>query len=66
MAKIKTKELRNLSAAEIEQKTSELQKELLELRQKRIVGQLDKPHLFRSVKRQIARLNTIKREAQHA
>lgn len=65
MAKAKLQDLRSLSAGELDLKRAELAKELLDLRQKRLVGQLDKPHLFRQVKRQIARILTIRREAQN-
>ncbi len=63
---MKVKELRGLSAAELRQKKTGLEKELFELNHKKLVGQLDKPHHFRNTRRQIARINTILKEAPHA
>ena len=65
MSKMKVGELRNLSVPELEQKKGTLQKELFDLRQKRVGGQLDKPHFFKQLRRQIARINTIEREKAH-
>ena len=65
MSKQKINELRNLSQGELDLKRQALEKDLFELRQKKSSGQLDKPHLFRVTKRQIAKINTIKRELQH-
>ncbi len=56
-----------MKVSELRQKTVEdLQKELLEslreqfnLRMQRATGQLSKPHLFREVRRNIARIKTI-------
>ncbi len=62
MSRVKAKELRDLSKQELEQKQVGLQKELHDLRQKKITGQLEKPHLFRQVRRNIARIETLKRE----
>lgn len=66
MSQLKAKELKNLSAGELVQKRSALQKELFELNQKKLVGQLDKPHLFKNARRQIAQINTFLREAKNA
>ncbi len=60
--KIKAKELRGLSDQELDQKKDALEKELHDLRQKKLTGQLDKPHQFKLVRRQIAQVNTIKKE----
>ena len=65
MSRIKANELRNLSAAELQQKKDVLEKEMFELRQKRLVGQLDKPHVFKSVRRQIAQIETVTREKKN-
>lgn len=62
----KARDLRNLSAEELNQKTAALEKELHELRQKKITGQLDKPHRFKQLRRQVAQVNTIKKEMSHA
>lgn len=60
-----TSDLRNLSAQELIHKKSSLDKELQELRQKRLTGQLDKSHLFKASRRQIARVLTILKEKAH-
>ncbi len=64
--KVKVKDLRTLSHAELDQKKDSLEKELHDLRQKKITGQLDKPHFFKQIRRQIARINTIQTETAHA
>ena len=66
MSKLKIGDLKGLSVQELDQKKTTLQKELFELRQKRLTGQLDKPHTFKLVRKQIAQINTIKREKQNA
>ena len=62
----KAKDLRDLSATELQQKKAALEKELYELRQKKVSGQLDKPHLFKMTHRQAAQVNTILREKKNA
>ena len=66
MARVKARELKNLSEAELDQKLGTLKRELFELSAKKITGQLDKPHLFKYTKKQIAQVNTIKREKESA
>ena len=65
MSRVKAATLRDLSAQEVKSKIAGLQKELFELRQKKVTGQLEKPHQFKAARRQIAQLNTIKREKQN-
>ena len=65
MSRIKVNTLRDLSLQELQSKENAFQKELFDLRQKKITGQLDKPHLFKSVRRQIAQVHTLKREKQN-
>ncbi len=65
MSRPKSKDLRNLSAQELDQKKDVLQKELHSLRQKKITGQLDKPHQFKATRRQVAQINTIIREKKN-
>ncbi len=62
MSKVKAKDLKALSAQELNEKKAQLEKELHELRQKKIVGQLDKPHQFKVARRQIARILTIQNQ----
>jgi large subunit ribosomal protein L29 len=54
------KEIRDLSAAEINVKLNATRDELLSLRLKKQTGQVEKTHLLRSLRKDIARLETIK------
>ena len=65
MSRVKVRDLRGLSAGELNQKKAALQKEIFELNQKKLVGQLDKPHFFKNTRRQIAQINTILRETKN-
>lgn len=65
MSRVKMDTLRALSLQEVRSKVSSLQKELFDLRQKKVTGQLEKPHQFKAARRQIAQLNTIKREKEN-
>ena len=65
MSLVKGKDVRGLSAIELDQKQEALEKELQDLRQKKVTGQLDKPHSFKAVRRQIAQINTVRREKQN-
>ncbi len=65
MSKFKVADLKALSAQELDQKITAIEKELHDLRQKRITGQLDKPHLFKRSRRQIAQVLTVKQEAKN-
>lgn len=65
MDKAKTKDLRGLSSDELNLKKQSLEKGLNELRQKKVTGQLDKPHQFKLMRRQIAQINTIEKEKQN-
>ena len=65
MSLVKGKDVRGLSAVELDQKQEALEKELRDLRQKKVTGQLDKPHAFKATRRQIAQINTIRREGQN-
>ena len=66
MSRVKANDLRGLSGDELNQKRAGLEKELQDLRQKKVTGQLDKPHFFKIVRRQIAQVHTIEREKQNA
>ncbi len=63
---MKAKEIRELSAAELEVKLVELKKDLFNLRLQHATNQLDNPTRIADVKRDIARVNTILRERQLA
>ncbi|HXA14049.1 MAG TPA: 50S ribosomal protein L29 [Opitutaceae bacterium] len=57
-----TKEIRDLAPAEIETKLRATRDELLMLRLKKNTGQIEKPHVLRVLRKDIARLQTILRE----
>ena len=65
MSQVKVRELRNLSQAELVLKKEALHKELFDLRQKKLTGQLDKPHLFQAARKQIAQICTLLNEAEN-
>jgi len=52
------KELRGLSEQELQDKLDDLNKQLMELQFKRRSG-VEKPHLFKVVKKDIARIFTV-------
>ena len=62
MSRVKAKDLRGLSHIELDQKKQGLEKELHDLRQKKAMGTLEKPHQFKIIRREIAQLNTIRKE----
>ncbi len=57
---MKAKEIRELSAAEINVKLNETRDKLLGLRLRKQTGQVEKTHELRSLRKDIARLETIK------
>lgn len=59
---MKAKEVRNMSAAELEAKLTELKKDLFTLRMQHATNQLDNPIKINGVKKDIARVKTILRE----
>ncbi len=61
---MKTSELRNKSADELQSELLALLKEQFNLRMQRGVGQTPSPHLFGKVKKQIARVKTILSEKE--
>ena len=56
---MKVKELNNLSKEELLQKIKTLKEELFKLNMQRYGGRVDKPHMFGSVKKDIARIQTV-------
>ena len=66
MKAVKAKDLRNLSQGELLEKRRGFEKNLFDLRQKQVTGQLDKPAEFKKSRRQVARINTLLREAENA
>jgi large subunit ribosomal protein L29 len=53
------KEIRELTAAEIDTKLRELREQLVALRLKKNTGQVEKPHMLREYRKDVARLETI-------
>ena len=61
---MKTKELRELSVEQLNEKVLELKKDLFNLRLAHATNQLDNPTKIADVKRDIARIKTIIRERE--
>ena len=61
---MKANEIRNLSVAELDQKLSELKKDLFMLRMQHATNHLDNPIKISNVRRDIARVKTVLREKQ--
>ena len=59
---MKANEIRKLSAAELDSKLADLQKDLFMLRMQHATNQLDNPLRIADVKKDIARIKTIIRE----
>ena len=62
--KMKANEIRNLSVAELDQKLSELKKDLFMLRMQHATNHLDNPIKISNVRRDIARVKTVLRQKQ--
>ena len=58
------KEIRELSVAELNDKLADLKDELYKLRFQHAINQLDNPMRITAVKKDIARVQTILREAE--
>ncbi|GAF14853.1 LSU ribosomal protein L29p [Bacillus sp. JCM 19046] len=61
---MKATDIRNLTTAEIEQKTQSLKEELFNLRFQLATGQLENPVQIREVRKGIARAKTVLRERE--
>lgn len=61
---MKTTEIRELSAAELDTKLADLKEELFNLRFQMSTGQCENPMKIRDVKKSIARIKTIQRERE--
>lgn len=66
MKSVKTSELRNLQAGEIETKLADAREELMKLRFQAVTGQLTDTSRLRILRRDIARMQTILREQPSA
>ena len=56
---MKTKEIRELSPAELAARKHELREESFHLRMQQQSGQLEKPSQIRAIRREIARIETV-------
>lgn len=56
MPLVKAKQLRELGADDLIQRLDRLRKEQYELGLKKDIGQLDRPHRFRHIRREIAQI----------
>jgi len=63
---MKASEIRALSASELDAKLLALKDELFKLRFQQAVNQLDNPMRISAVKKDIARIKTVQREAELA
>lgn len=61
---MKTTEIRELSAADLDTKLADLKEELFNLRFQMATGQCENPMKIRDVKKSIARIKTIQRERE--
>jgi large subunit ribosomal protein L29 len=59
---MKVKDLRGLSPEELQQKEKTLKEELYTLNYQRRFGRVEKPHRFRVLKKDIARIKTLLKE----
>ena len=61
---MKTTEIREMSASELDSKLAGLKEELFNLRRKQAVGQLEKGKEITSIRKDIARIYTVIRERE--
>lgn len=61
-----SKEIRDLSPAEITTKSREIREQLLQLKLRKQTGQVEKTHELRTLRKDIARLETIANQKKAA
>ncbi|MBQ6067111.1 MAG: 50S ribosomal protein L29 [Clostridia bacterium] len=61
---MKASDIRKMSAAELDEKLLELKDELFKLRFQQAINQLDNPMRISAVKKDIARVLTVKRDVE--
>jgi large subunit ribosomal protein L29 len=61
---MKSSEINEMSLEEMQRKISDLKEELFNLRFQHEIGQLENPQTMKQIKRDIARIYTISREAE--
>ncbi len=59
---MKTEEIRNLTKEELDIKENDLKQQLFNLNYQRKFGRVEKPHVFKQLKKDIARIKTVKKE----
>lgn len=59
---MKSSDIRELSVSELQKRLRDSRSELLNLRLRKQTGQVEKPHLLRAIRRDIARFETILRQ----
>jgi large subunit ribosomal protein L29 len=57
---------KNLTLPELKAKRDELNRKYMELRFQKVIGHMDNPLIIRTIRRQIARLNTLITQQQGA
>ncbi len=62
----KTKDLRELSLNELDKKLRDLRQELLQSRLNKRTGQLERTHLLRELRHDVARVRTVLNEKKKA
>ena len=62
---MKINEIREMSVEDINKKIVEIKNELFELRMKQATGNLEKPHMIKNKRKDVARLKTVLRELQN-
>jgi large subunit ribosomal protein L29 len=63
---MKAKEIKELSQVEIDTKLRETREKLLHLRLRKQTGQVEKTHELRTLRKDIARLETVRNHKQQA
>jgi large subunit ribosomal protein L29 len=61
-----SKEIRDLAPAEITTKLREIREQLLQLRMRRQTGQVEKTHELRTLRKDVARLETVLNEKKRS
>ncbi len=59
---MKSQEIRDLSLPELDKKIRDTRSELVNLRLRKQTGQVEKPHLLKTLRRDLARFQTIRSE----
>lgn len=61
---MKSNDIRNMTEAEIEQTLESLKEQLFKVRQETQTGQVERPHRFRQLRKDIAKCLTILKERE--